>query len=204
MTPFVPYTPLEWEFRCWVADQDGDEYVPIDVVVSGEGIKRWYGFLKHKRLSGHDVCVGSVRCRGPLSDHEAEVDRRVRECAQPAAVIAENSNAEGECSAPLCAAALECFFATLGREAGNLALRYLARGGVYIAGGGIAGKLFDRMSGSETLRAAYLERGCASSLISTFPLYVARTPDMGMRGCRAKVLELARGRAVRHLPGKRD
>ena len=37
------------------------------------------------------------------------------------------------------------FLDALGAEAGNMAIRYQASGGVYIAGGGIANKLLDRI-----------------------------------------------------------
>ena len=45
----------------------------------------------------------------------------------------------------LCVKVVDMFLDALGAEAGNMAIRYQASGGVYIAGGGIANKLLDRI-----------------------------------------------------------
>jgi glucokinase len=68
-------------------------------------------------------------------------------------------------------------------------VRFLATGGVYIAGGGIAGKLFERIQRGDLVKNAYLSQGPASDLVGSCPLFLARTSEMGMRGCRAVALE---------------
>ena len=61
---------------------------------------------------------------------------------------AEITTAALEAGCPLAKAALELFCAMLGTIAGNVALTFGARGGVYIAGG-IAPRITDFMSGSD-------------------------------------------------------
>ena len=49
---------------------------------------------------------------------------------------------------PTCAAAVDTFLSLLGAEAANMALRYQATGGVYVAGGGVVPRLLPRLFGA--------------------------------------------------------
>ena len=82
------------------------------------------------------------------------------------------------------------FFARLyGVEAGNLALKYMALGGVYI-GGGIAERIMQWLEGPEFL-AGYSAKGRFSTLVASIPVHVITDPD-----CAAKGAALL---AMRHL-----
>ena len=85
----------------------------------------------------------------------------------PAAVIS-GAAIDGNC--PLCAQTLDLFVALYGAEAGNLALRALATGGVYL-GGGIAPKIIDRLRGPLFMR-AFTAKGRLSPLLETIPVRV--------------------------------
>jgi glucokinase len=172
MSEFVPRTQLEWDFLCWVREKEG--YVPVDRIVSGQGIASWYFFLK-ERSTG----TGG----GPSGDSSqaAAVDADIAASDQPAGVIAAHGTPGQAGSVPLCCQAIDCFLDTLGAEAGNMAMRFLARGGVYIAGGGIAKKLLGRIKDGRVLK-AYLERGPASDIVENCPLYVSDEDDMGLKG----------------------
>ena len=54
---------------------------------------------------------------------------------QPAGVVAAHGTSGQPGADPLCVFALDCYLDTLGQEAANMAMRFLARGGVFIAGG---------------------------------------------------------------------
>ena len=66
--------------------------------------------------------------------------------------------------------ALELFVGVYGSEAGNLALRLLATGGIYIAGG-IAGKLLTELADGRFM-AAFTGKGRFSELLHTIPVHV--------------------------------
>jgi glucokinase len=88
---------------------------------------------------------------------------------------------DGEC--PVSRAALDMFCALLGDFAGNLALTFGARGGVYIAGG-IIPRLCD-----ELLRSGFRDRfeakGRMRSYVEPIPVYVVTHKDPAFVGLRA-------------------
>lgn len=84
---------------------------------------------------------------------------------------------------PEAMAAMDLFIEAYGAEAGNLALKALARGGVYIAGG-IATKNLDRLSDGRFLK-AFANKGRFSELVETIPVYVIMNAKAGLIGACA-------------------
>ena len=80
----------------------------------------------------------------------------------------------------LCNSALDLFVHLLGAEAGNLALKTLARGGVYL-GGGIPPKILPRLEGP-AFRKAFAAQGRMRPLLETIPIRVILTDQAGLRG----------------------
>ena len=99
------------------------------------------------------------------------------------AAIAAHGDAAAEGADADCVAAVDMFVEALGAEAANLALRFQAFGGVYIAGG-VTAKLAPRLAASEKLKAAYLGKGPSAELYSACPLHVVTTEgdDLAMEG----------------------
>jgi glucokinase len=85
----------------------------------------------------------------------------------PAASISRGALA-GIC--PLSSQALDLFISLYGAEAGNLALRILATGGIYL-GGGIAPKIIERLKGPAFML-AFTTKGRLSPLLETIPVRV--------------------------------
>jgi glucokinase len=81
---------------------------------------------------------------------------------------------------PLAAATLELFATLYGAEAGNLALKCVAVGGVFV-GGGIAPKLLSVLQGGAFL-AAFLDKGRFQTLMESIPVQVALNPRAGLLG----------------------
>jgi glucokinase len=81
---------------------------------------------------------------------------------------------------PVCVEALDCFTRNYGAEAGNLALKLLALGGVYI-GGGIAPKMLPKIQSSIFLDAFY-HKGRLSPLLQTIPVYVILNDKTALQG----------------------
>jgi glucokinase len=93
---------------------------------------------------------------------------------------------EGNC--PVCVAAVDMFCAMLGAVAGNLALMFRARGGVYIAGG-IAPRIVDRLARSE-FRARFMAKGRFQPYLEPIPVAVIVNPDPAFLGLKALALQM--------------
>ncbi len=169
---FAPRTLQEFDLREDVQARYGIERVSVERIVSGQGIVAIYEFL---------------RDRGDL--HEApEVAEQWQQPDSDRAAIVARAASQGD---DLSNAALNLFTAAYGSEAGNLALKFLPYGGLYIAGG-IAAKNLERLQ-SETFLNAYRQKGRVSPLLDRVPVYVILNPQVGLIGagiCAAKLSEL--------------
>jgi glucokinase len=103
----------------------------------------------------------------------------------PAAVITRYAALEPGDS--LCRKAVELFVSIYGAEAGNLALKFLARGGVYLAGG-IAPKILGHLKEGTFLR-SFVRKGRYRELMEGIPVHVILNPDVGLLGA-ARVASL--------------
>ena len=163
-TSFAPADRLQDELLVYLRRKH--EHVSWERVLSGPGLYNVYLFL---RDTG----------RGEESPSLAE--RLARE--DPAAVISETA-IEGR--SPLAEQALELFVALYGAEAGNLGLKFMATGGVYV-GGGIAPKILKALKGAAFVQ-AFLAKGRMKPLLETMPVRVIlndRTPLLGAARCAA-------------------
>lgn len=75
---------------------------------------------------------------------------------------------------------LDCFISMLARVAGDAALSFGARGGVYL-GGGIAPKIVNALDGGK-FREAFENKGRLSSWMSQIPVNVIMANDAALRG----------------------
>jgi glucokinase len=84
----------------------------------------------------------------------------------------------------LCIAALDLFVSLYGSEAGNLALKVLATGGLFI-GGGIAPRIIEKLKES-TFMTAFTAKGRMKPLLDAMPVRVIlneKTPLLGAARC---------------------
>ena len=79
--------------------------------------------------------------------------------------------------------ALQLWLSCYGAFAGDLALHWLARGGVYLAGG-IVAKLLPQID-STPLIAAFLNKREHAPLVKNMPIYRLTAEDLGLRGALA-------------------
>src|SRR5207244_5728510 len=84
---------------------------------------------------------------------------------------------------PLCRRAVETFCTLYGAEAGNLALKALSTGGVYVAGG-IAPKILPELQDGR-FRAAFLAKGRMRPLLEAMPVQVVLDQSTAVRGAAA-------------------
>jgi glucokinase len=94
--------------------------------------------------------------------------------------------------ADICRDALDIFTSIYGAEAGNLALKLLATGGVYI-GGGIAPKILPKLEDGAFLR-AFHAKGRLRSVLEKIPVKVILNDHAALLGAARVALGMARRR----------
>ena len=125
-------------------------HVSYERVLSGPGLHLIYQFLKD---TGHGAETPAVA--------------RQFEAGDPSAVISR-AGLEGSC--PLCVKTLNLFASLYGAEAGNLGLKIMATGGVFI-GGGIAPKILKKLQEPAFLE-AFMAKGRMKPLLQSMPVRV--------------------------------
>lgn len=96
------------------------------------------------------------------------------------------SQAALERSCPLCRQTMELFVSILGAEAGNLALKIMATGGVFI-GGGIAAKILPLLKGPRLLE-AFFAKGRFGTFMRGIPLRVILNDRAALLGAARHAL----------------
>jgi glucokinase len=97
--------------------------------------------------------------------------------SNPAAAISR-AGIEGKC--PLSEQALDIFVSVYGAEAGNLALKIMATGGLYV-GGGIAPKILPKLT-APLFMEAFLAKGRMKSLLEKIPVQVVTNDNTALLG----------------------
>jgi len=96
---------------------------------------------------------------------------------QPAAITA--AALERRCER--CAEALAMFVSAYGAETGNLALRTLAMGGVYV-GGGIVRHILPAIQKDDAFMRAYLAKAPMDALVARMPVHLILNAEAGLLG----------------------
>jgi len=163
---FAPHTDSEMELWIYLRREFG--HVSCERLLSGPGLFNLYRFL---RDSGYATEPEWLRQRIAQGD--------------PGTVISQIGLA-GE--HPLCTRALDLFSSVYGAEAGNLALKALAVGGVYVAGG-IAPKILPRLQDGAFIH-AFTDKGRLSDLMRSIEVKVALNPRAPLIGAAHYALRL--------------
>ncbi len=141
------------------------EHVSYERVVSGEGLQNIYQFLKQS---------------GFVTSQQIEDALRA---GDPSAVIGE-AGVSG--SDALCQEALAVFCRIYGAEAGNLALKCLPYGGIYLAGG-IAPKILSMLQ-KDYFMQSFLNKGRYHDILKKMPVRVCLNQEAGLIGAYEKAL----------------
>ena len=141
-------------------------HVSAERVVSGQGLEHLYQAIR-------------------TIDAQPAPDRTAPEITRAAM--------SGECATS--GAALDLFCAMLGEMAGNFALSFAARGGVFIAGG-IARHIVDHLSRSD-FRSRFDAKGRMSRYVAPIPVYLILHDNPAFIG-----MQVLAGRNVRHAVGR--
>ena len=155
---FAPRNDLEIELFRYLCARYG--HVSYERIVSGPGLVNVFQFLRDTGRGDEPKW---------LTDEMQNSD--------PAAAVSRAA-LNGKC--PLCEHALDLFISIYGAEAGNLALKLFATGGVYL-GGGIAPKLVSKLAGPLFMQ-AFVGKGRMQGLLESMPVKVITNEQTALMG----------------------
>ena len=113
-------------------------------------------------------------------DEPAWLAQRIAAVPDPNSVITELAL---EAKSEICEKALDMFVSAYGAEAGNLALKVLSVGGLYI-GGGIAPRIVEKLKDG-TFMKAFTDKGRLSQLLINMPVRIILEPRAALLGAAA-------------------
>jgi glucokinase len=157
-TDFGPQGDLQIELVKFLQARFG--HVSYERILSGPGLVNVYEFLR-------DTGCGK----------ESEEFAAALKKGDPAAVI---SRAALEGSLPLAEKALDLWIEVYGAEAANLALKVMATGGLFLAGG-ISPKILSKLKGPLFMK-HFVEKGRLRPLLEAIPVHVVTNEKAGLLG----------------------
>jgi glucokinase len=164
---FAPRTEREIELLRYMKKRH--EFVSPELIISGRGFRTIHSFL--------DGSVRHPSFEGPEADAAPEITRLAL---------------EGRC--PVCVETLDLWVTLYGAEAGNLALKVLARGGVWVAGG-IAVKIRKKMEDGTFFR-AFCEKEQFAAMMAQIPIQLVLNEEAPLLGAMSKAIQVAGIRAI--------
>ncbi|HEY1658767.1 MAG TPA: glucokinase [Candidatus Sulfotelmatobacter sp.] len=154
---FAPQGELQIALLRFLAGRYG--HVSYERVLSGPGLVNVYEFLQQQ--GGHEP--GNFGSDLAREDAAAAISRAALEGTNP---LAEK--------------ALDLWISVYGAEAGNLALKTMATGGIFL-GGGISPKILPKLTGP-TFMDSFLQKGRLRPLLENIPVQVVTNDKAGLLG----------------------
>ena len=167
---FAPNSDVECELLAYLRRRH--EHVSYERVCSGRAIPVIYDFLKTSGFAAEPEWMTA----------------RLEAAPDASPVIVEGAMGSDPTCA-LCAETMRLFVSVLGAEAGNMALKLLAFGGIYL-GGGIPPRILPFLRRDGFLR-AFCSKGRLSDMIRRIPVHVIRNPKVALLGAACYGLEQA-------------
>ncbi|MBD2568287.1 glucokinase [Anabaena lutea] len=176
---FAPRTELEFQLLKYLLDKHGIQRASVERVVSGLGITSIYQFLRDRQIATESPEIAQV-----VRSWEQEAGKSEK-TVDPGAVIGSAALAKSD---RLSEQTMQLFIEAYGAETGNLALKLLPHGGLYIAGG-IAPKILPLMqNGSFMLN--FTQKGRMRSILEEIPVHIILNQQVGLIGaavCAARL-----------------
>jgi glucokinase len=165
---FAPTNSLEIGLLRYLLDRF--EHVSYERVCSGRGIPNIYAYLKDSGYAEEPTWLAEQLATGD----------------DPTPIIAKAALDE-ERPCELCVATLNTFVSIMGAEAGNMALKVVATGGVYL-GGGIPPRILPALE-KRPFMEAFQRKGRLSDLMAEMPVHVILNPKVALLGAACHGLE---------------
>jgi glucokinase len=176
---FAPRNEIEFQLLKYLLGKNDIQRLSVERVVSGQGIVAIYQFLRDRKFATESPDIAQI-----VRTWEQEAGQEEKS-VDPGAAI---GTAALQGSDRLCEQTLQLFIDAYGAEAGNLALKLLPYGGLYIAGG-IAPKILPLIQNSGFLL-NFTQKGRMRRLLEDIPVYVILNPQVGLIGaalCAARL-----------------
>jgi len=170
---FGPTGPMEIDLLQYLCKKF--KHVSYERICSGHGLPNIYAFLRDRGYAIEPAW---------LADQLNSAD-------DPTPVIV-NAALDTENTCELCRTTLHVFVSVLGAEAGNLALKVLATGGVYL-GGGIPPRIIPALENKVFLE-SFTQKGRFSDLVTRIPVHVIMNPKIALIGAASHGLEFSHER----------
>ncbi|MEZ4866163.1 MAG: glucokinase [Caldilineaceae bacterium] len=162
-TDFAPTN--DWEAGLWrhLHSTLGFAHISYEAVCSGLGIPNIYAYVKATGVAEEPEWLATALAA--TRDHTPVIVNAALDTTRPC---------------PICATTLDTFISILGAEAGNLALKSLATGGLYL-GGGIPLRILPQLSGERFMH-AFRSKGRFAKILNAIPVHVIRNPKAALMG----------------------
>jgi len=138
-------------------------HVSWEIVCSGIGIPNIYDYLSG--TGDYENCSHGREESGDVMDRTP-------------VIIGAALGSSSSCA--LCAATLDTFVSMLGAESGNLVLKTMATGGLYL-GGGIPPRILEALEAGPFMD-AFTSKGRLSPMMERVPVHVILNPDAALTG----------------------
>ncbi|MGZ3420707.1 MAG: glucokinase [Polyangiales bacterium] len=171
---YAPRDETEIELLRWLKQKFGR--VSWERVVSGTGLANIYQFLRESGAAPESAAVRK----------ELDAGRTQNDWGP---VIGKHASAGDDV---LSVRAVDLFVTSYGAEAGNLALKALATGGVYVTGG-IAPKTLKKLQDGSFMR-AFRDKGRLGSVVDKIPVHVVLDPEVALLGALYVARSLSQAR----------
>jgi glucokinase len=181
---------LDREFRIFPSEGGHANFAPrnqeeCDLLLY---LLKRYSFVSYNRVLSENGLVNLYeffRDSGKYGKESADLKNRLGK-EKPMDVIIEMGLARKD---TLCEKTIDLFVSIYGAEAGNLALKYAAWGGVYV-GGTIAPKIIDKLCDGTFMKAFTEKEEVMKETLSAYiPVKVVMTPDIRLRGTAQRALD---------------
>ena len=187
---FLTREPDGW--RTHASEGGHADFAPTDDLQAGilQFLINRFGHVSYERVcsgSGMPNIFDYLESKEPY-EVPAVLRSKLEEQDDKTPVIMEN--ARGDSPFPICKKTVEIFASILAAESGNMALRLVAKGGVYLAGG-IPSRLLD-VIGRRHFMDIFLNKGRMASLLSDIPVHVVTNQKCVAIGAAAAALSIAR------------
>lgn len=162
-TDFAPRNEQEIEFLRYMKRHE--PFVSVELILSGRGFRAIHDFL--------DPSVKHASFQGAEPDAAAPEITRL--------------GLEGRC--PVCVRTLDLWVSMYGAEAGNFALKTLARGGMWVAGG-IAVKIRTKMEDGAFFK-AFCEKEKFAAMLAEIPVRMVLNEEAPLIGAMSQAVQAA-------------
>jgi glucokinase len=170
-TDFAPRSGLEFQLLTYLLEKNNLPRVSVERVASGTGIASIYQFFRDTNPREESAAMTEI-----FQAWSREIGKKDK-TVDLSAAVSKAALAGGDF---LCEQTMDLFITVYGAEAGNLALKILPYGGLYIAGG-IAPKILPLLQQGAFMK-AFSNKGRMRPLLEKIPVHVILNLKVGLIG----------------------